>query len=355
MGKQTFETSDVPRFGRQWWLRSLKTLFWVALVTLLIWLYADLEVEDTMEFRATLILVTGEAERLEILSPAEQEVTFVVRGNRTSLEQFRRELSDLRSTLRYDVSEKYGQAGTYNLVTAEVVTRAGELIRRGVTVKSASPAMIPVKMDERIAVELPVELRHANARLAEANWTPRQVEVLIARSKWEELKNPGSPKPPIRTEVLDLRNEPSGETIRRSVKLRPVVEGHRVKLTETRTIDAELHIAGRTDTKTLTVSVGVRAPAKWAEDGSWAQFTLKRKDPLDWTKEIRVAGTKADLDRLRPENVDAYVDLTDEDKTTGDTWLVKEVAVRFPKGLDVHLAGAQELTVELNFKAKASP
>jgi hypothetical protein len=341
---------DLPRFSRRWWLSTAKTLFWVVLITLLIWLYADIELTASEEFRATVLLTTGKNRNLEILSQPDREVSFKLQGDRTSLDRFRQQLNDQGSLLRYDVSEKHGQ-GRVTIATEEVLMRAGRLDKQGITVKAPSPSFLEVQLDERIPQELTVELDHRNATLAYKEISPPKVTIYIAKSKWEALKDD---KPALRTEPVDLKNQPTGKRVTLSAKLRPMIGGERVQL-ERSTVSVTLEILGKTDTKTLTVSVRVLGPPNWAEDGTWDRFVLKRREPLDWTRKIRVTGTKTDLGRLRPENVDAYVVLTEDDKTEGDTWLKKEVVIRFPEDLDVELAPGENHSVELNFKAKAVP
>ena len=64
MRSRDYYMSEEPRFSRRWWLRGLRTLFWIALISVLIWLYADLEHSKEREFRATIRLNTGKSSSL---------------------------------------------------------------------------------------------------------------------------------------------------------------------------------------------------------------------------------------------------------------------------------------------------
>ena len=96
--------ADVSRFSRRWWIAGLHTLFWVVLVTVLIWIYADMEFTDTAKIIATIKLDTGESGQLELLSRTELPVEFEISGSRSSLEDFQRELDEAGALLSYDVS-----------------------------------------------------------------------------------------------------------------------------------------------------------------------------------------------------------------------------------------------------------
>ena len=76
MTKIKLYTPSAPRFSLAWWAEGGRNFFFVALVTLLIWVYADMDVADKGNFQATVVLTTGDSADVELLPPREVEINF---------------------------------------------------------------------------------------------------------------------------------------------------------------------------------------------------------------------------------------------------------------------------------------
>jgi hypothetical protein len=90
-------------------------------------------------------------------------------------------------------------------------------------------------------------------------------------------------------------------------------------------------------------------PVSWLSptDTTWKEFQFVRQDPLEWRKQIQVAGPRQDLEKLkaREQEVTAFITLTDEDKKP-TSWTTRIVTVSFPPDLAVKLAPTENPTVQ---------
>ena len=121
---------SVPKakqFSRLRWLSWAYNLFWVSLVTILIWIYADMKFTGEEEFDITLKLdAAGRSKKFVVLPPDEHRLSVVISGSQTSLEQFRKDLSSKESTLFYDVSQEYSP-GQGPVSAADLLEKAARL------------------------------------------------------------------------------------------------------------------------------------------------------------------------------------------------------------------------------------
>ncbi len=61
------QKSDLDRFSRDWWISGARTLLWVAVVTILIWVYADMRFTDRRTLLATVRLSTAPGSQLTLM------------------------------------------------------------------------------------------------------------------------------------------------------------------------------------------------------------------------------------------------------------------------------------------------
>lgn len=326
--------ADVSRFSRRWCIAGLHTLFWVVLVTVLIWIYADMEFTDTAKIIATIKLDTGESGQLELLSRTELPVEFEISGSRSSLEDFQRELDETGALLSYDVSRQYKRAGKHLLPLAEVLDYSAGLAKRGISLKNPRPGAVEVQLDTIIEVhDVPVELKTTGATAQPA--TRPKVSLFVPTSRWQLIQaRLGGNPPKLQTRPVDLSHLQPGVSSKVTAEILPAIEGVAVRPTPA-SVTFDVQILRSATTKTLPVSVQVLGPASWAEtdDTTWQEYVLVRQAPADWRPRLRIEGAKKDL---KPENVIAYIQLTDEDKKP-ISWVEREVTVCFPPGLGLKL------------------
>ena len=161
MTKREIQSLIEPdRYTRAWWLARLRGVVWVALVTLFLWIWADVEFTDEMELSATLQLATAPSSDLIIRSNSRVRVNFKVQGRQRSLEQLQQRLESPDVVIRHVVTQ--GETD----VSIRDVLNANEMIAgAGLTVLSASPGHVPVRLDTRIYVpDVPVQFDYTGRR-----------------------------------------------------------------------------------------------------------------------------------------------------------------------------------------------
>ena len=345
------QAEDTARFSRKWFLGGLRNLFWVVMVTALIWIYADMEFTDTATVTAILKLNTGESRQLELLSKEEYTLKFDISGSKSSLEKFQRELAAKGKELSYDVSQNY-QAGDDPIPAAELLEAAAEFKEKGVTIKNVRPRVIKLSLDVITQIpNIPVELKGTGAKF-EVLSTAQTVDIMVPASRWAEIEKKLGGKPPkLNTNLADLSGRKPGVPHKVSVKVLETIEGIRVKPVPD-TVTFEVKIISDSEIQDIPVSVQILTPAGWVEkDTIWEEFVLVRQTLADWRIKLQIEGPKKDL---KAENVLAYIQLTDDDKKP-ISWIEREVIVSFPKKLDLKLVGSRpKLRFRLE-KRKALP
>jgi hypothetical protein len=360
MSRRVEYIPEPSRFSRPWWIETVKTAAWVVVVTLLIWVYADMEFTDEAEFTGTIHVTTAGNPDLVLLTLDEQrlprrakelDVRFgmVLRGARASLDAFRTALNAaLRDPqrLELDISRRMvADEATYVLKEAEVV----ELLNKAVGVSDRGLTMVSLTVPDRTIHietwtwrEIPVRLRVPEDMLVKPpQLEPRTVEIRVYPSLWRRMlttwqADPARAGEPYLEAVTDLRalRESDAEPIEARV-LDPM-PGVDVPV-RPETVRATVEV--RTDSIKLPVIVRVQTPHTWTTDRTWEQYQLEVDDDFWWRQEITVSGTRKDIEaiRQREQDISAWIVLTEDDKGAG--FSRRHMQIRFPEDVDVQLVG----------------
>jgi hypothetical protein len=340
-------------FSRLWWSESLRTLMWVALVTVLIWVYADMEFTQEREFRVTVRITARAADNRVILvdgrlaeyRPQEgafrvdQEVAFKLKGSSTALDQYAHRLKDRNNTIEYDLSTR--EPETIILPAEEVINKGAEPAKSGLSLVQTMPGALRIVLDELITVpNVPVKFQFTGGELAsEPVLTPDVVSVRVARSQWEKDK-PAAPV--IRTAPHRLTGETPAEL---TVRLESTI-GAVQAIPSPASVKVQLKVQQLVETRAFKTFVNISMPPAWMEDGGIRNYALVRENAFDWSNlEVRLTGPKSELDALeklpKPEGLMAWIQLNDTDrvKTRQETWTMREVIIRLPAGMNLKVAG----------------
>lgn len=330
------------RLSHRWWWRSFSSFVWIAVITILIWVWADLRFVDSAEFKATIVIDSSANPDLIVASDRNIEVAFKLEGNRAALDKFQRDLLEKSSIIKYDISTFSSSNSPQS--TSDMITRAQDLSKLGITVMSASPSSVTIQIDKKVTISgIPVEPgEFVNGVLATGKppkISPAKVNVVIANREYEKIRKTQSmDKLTLKTMAIDLKSLPTGQEIDREVEIIPELSGSPVELSVPK-VTVRLEVATRTAQKEYNVAVRALCPLAWLDDGTWEQYKIVRQDQLDWKKHIIVTGPQQDLDRLNVEDIDAYIVLTDKDKEPVESWLTRDVQFRFPSDMKVGVAG----------------
>jgi hypothetical protein len=342
-------TPQAPRFSRRWWLGGAHNLLWVALISVLIWVYADIEYTDTDTLTATLTLHTGMSENIVLLSPHDHNVTFRISGSQASLNEFRRKLTDQGSALRRDISQDF-PPGRRTVLTEELLEKAANLKNLGLKVVASQPTSLNLHLDTMVRViDVPVDLDFTGAKL-ETTPAPRTVDILVAQSQKKDLPQPLR----LKTKRVDLSTLSPDETKTITAEILRDVNGAAIQPIPPQATFA-VQIIRPVQPEEIPVTVQILTPAIWGEekDTTWRDYVLVKNPASDWRPTLTLVGAKKDL---LAENVTAYIRLTDDDKKPVESWLERDILVTFPSGVKLELQGmAPKVQFRLEKRAKLLP
>jgi len=340
MARRTY--LDTPaRFSPQWWLGGVRTFFWVAAITVLVWVYADMEQAGDLSLRVTLRLHTGRRTDVKILSDPTIEVSFDVRGSQGSRRRFQRQLEQRPRVSLDDLSseETLRSGEAHAIPTDRILERTLGITQAGLTLVSVSPDNVVVRLDKLLTKELPVRfVRHGAELEGSAEIIPPRIKVPVGRIAWEEImarieRDPTRKEPELETIPTDLTSIKSGD----KVDIVRSIAGIAVE-PEITQVTVRFKIKAFSETIALTVPVHVLAPAAWYEKGGiWSRYELDRKDPGEWRLKITVRGSLSDLENLRGQKLSGYVVLTEDDTRKTDVYPPKPVTIPLPRDMDVKL------------------
>jgi len=329
-------TSSESLFTGRWWLDRFRIGFWVTVVSVLVWIYADMEFPQTAKVRITVHLTTGGAGNMVLLSRPTRMVTFKLRGSRNSLSRFEKKYDN--TTQEYDLSRNYRPGRNQAVTSTDVLAEMPEMRDLGLSVVSAEPKTITgVHIDRLERHEVPVEFRHSGVELEKK--PQAAVAMLVASSRWNEIIRKTQGQPTIPTVEMDLKHLTPGQTKTVEFELVPSIADVPVEPAQA-SISVEIEVRRRTITKTISIAVRILTPPGWVENGVWNEYQFKRKDRLEWLRQITIEGPREDLDKLDPKSVDAHVALVEGDKKPV-SWTVRKVTLRFPPDLKIQLAPGQ--------------
>lgn len=337
-----FRPTSSQFFSRPWWTEQVKSFFWVATVTILIWVYADLEFTENKDFTMALHFKVSPVSKLALLSENDVELTFRARGNHGSLEKFEDLKKRNGNRMEIDVSDYH--PGSASVSVDDLLSRDSDFAKCGLTATSASQKQVQFRLDRLISQEVPVKLDYTGATLAsEPVLTPKTLQIEVAQSRWDPIQE----HPVLLTEPVNLQKVDISKPLKLMVM--PAIGSVSVQLPEKHEVEVRVQVKTLTEQIPLTITVRVVEPVSWLSptDNTWKEFQFVRQDPLEWRKQVQVAGPKQDLEKLkaREQEVTAFVTITDEDKKP-TSWTTRAVTVCFPPDLQVKLAPTESPTVQ---------
>ena len=331
-------------------LGALRHLFWVVLVTLLIWVYADMEHTNTQTVMITLQLDSGDPAKLTILSSPTHSLNATLSGSKSSLDQLRRKLARQGNTLTCDVSDV--TPGKPVLLTADRLLRDQTLLK-GIRIDRVDPPGVEVQLDPVVHIRnVMVTLASQGAELTNPP-APQPVDILVSQSRWKEIQLAlDGTLPTLVTQQIDLSALARGKTVPVSASVIPLLEGVEVTCTPAK-LTFPVQIRSATETLSLPVAVEVATPAAWAmaEDPTWKDYMLVTNPASEWRPTLTVIGSKRDL---LPENIRANVRLTDDDKKPVEGWIERTVSIDLSPGTSLRLQGAAP-TVQFRLEKRPAP
>ena len=331
-----YDRKEAPKFSRQWWLRAARNFLWVVLVTLVIWVYADLEKTNTATLRATLRLTNGDSSRLVLLGPVDagrHDVTIAIelRGSQGNLSDYEQEIKKSGGVIEYDLTTHHG-AGVHTIAVADLLAQTEAVKKAGLTVEKASPPTVSVELDEaHDEPEAEIVFQSSGATYSQAEVNPPKTGFRVSKRLW--MSRQGSEAPKLRTYPVDLSKVATDQPI--AARIEPTVAigpGERIPvLPDVREVRVTVKVSDRTEEKTLKVPVRLLTPYTWAQpEGTWDRFDLniEDRDRPNWLVEVTVSGPKRAVEKIQQQHILAYVVLTDDHKSPSGTGHTPTILVR---------------------------
>ena len=323
--RAAWQTTPPRRFSRRWFLDALRTAAWVAAITVLIWVYADIYFTKEDSATVTLRIHTDSDPDVALVAPypdVKIQVHLKLRGRGYAVDQFG------GMTLSYDAA-KGREPGLYPKVDTAALLKSLPVVRNsGVEILSARPRAIPIHLEKLESIgTVAVRLDCINGQAVEVKLEPERVEVRVPSTLAEKYRKD---KPEVVTRTADLADRPAGQRVTMELALRrPDIPGCRLSH---RSVKAIFTVGHQPKRQQFTVPVTVLMPKNWLDDDTWSKYRLEAKPTETWMRTITVEGDPIDVDGLTAEKFRACIVLTEADKDRA-----REGALPMPHEVNVEI------------------
>ncbi len=235
-------------FSHEQMIGSLKSLAWVAPLTMLIWIYAEREQIATVQNQTIPISIKSADPKLIVtVNPDDQNITAELSGPRVSVDKITDALKLIPRSdqgVMIEISGAYAP-GSYQILSS-LVSDADLFKRAGVTISKPSPQNIHITIDRVVERELEVQIPEAliaqNLLVGTPTFEPRKVIVsgpesslnaaaarnelkaIVDLKNFNELQTPGKhalDNVPLLVTVADKNVSISPMTVRANLEVRP--------------------------------------------------------------------------------------------------------------------------------------
>ena len=358
MSAREIKLPPPQRFSRRWFAERARTALWVGVVTVLIWVFADIQVtKESDKIRGKLRIHASSGADTVLLSGDEFNIEFKVKGRSHAIDEFEKKLIRESSILRYDAAKdlKDLQPGRRHVKSvADILDRLPLIRNAGLVVISANPKEVAIELDSlKLIKGVKVTFSITGGKLdGQAIVTPSKIDIRVPASRAKGLT---ADNMTLATATLDLSDELlTGKEVTHTVAVQPPPGMPGAQLTPPN-VKVTFKVLQQTASETLVVTVQPLAPAAWFSGDAVNKYKLLIKPGETWSRKIKVSGSRIDLDKLKAEDIQAYIQLKDDDLKPIDSWLPGKVHVHFPEGLGVSLADGVIRSVEYKFVERKPP
>ena len=333
-------------FSRKWFLGGINNLFWVFIITVMIWVYADMEFTDSIKLKIRLKLTAGQQTEYRLLSDQTANIEVEIAGSKSSLDRFRRELERKGNTLELDVT-RFG-AGDRNMPARELLTAAANLQDRGISIKELAPQTIHVNLEALEKIDnVRVELAISGGALTSPP-KPKEISILVPASYKKRIQlMVNQHQLYLQTQLVNVstlaagKNQPVTAAVSKSIS----IDGKNIQIEP---VPAEVtflvDVKSRIAQKKLSIAVELLTPASWSDpkDKTWENYKLARENLADWRPEITVSGPENIVSNPAEltKKIRAFIKLDDNDKKSIGSWTTRKVRIVFEEGSKLKLISA---------------
>lgn len=291
----------------------LKTLSWVAPLTILIWIYAEREQSLSLSGVSFPIEVrTTDGSRIvKLLEPSDYKVIVTLSGPRSNVERVSRELqtgaSD-RAAVQIFIDPKLPR-GDNPLETARYIANNPVFTREGISVKEISPRTLRVDIDDFEVRTLEVKVPPNLPNVQDVRFIPATVKVKAPSRVFTDSK--GALFVTADLAKLDVLNQPGHHDLA-GIPVTPAFKGERVDV-EPQAVSVSLEVMKpKADTEVEGIAIFPRGPLPVLNG-----YKIDVKPLI--VPRIRVQGPPDQIKRLENKELSpiAVLDLTSKDAESG--------------------------------------
>jgi hypothetical protein len=311
-------------------LDGLKTLAWVAPLTILIWIYAEREqsIPVTNVTFPIEVRVSDNNRLVTLKDPADHNVVATLSGPRSAVDRAIHDLqaggSD-RALVQIDVDPRRTRPrGEFNLSSGDVIANNLFFVRQGISVRDVSPTNLRVEIDDYEIQEVPVRPPDNLPTVKDVRFAPGAVKVKAPSSVWRAIEQ-GNKKPYVIGDLSKLAE--SAQPGPHTVKFVPVIwPGAREHVTIARpTIEATFEVQ-RQEKKAQLPSVPVYTKGPPSFDDKY-KVELQLPGGAKTLSQVPVVGPPDTIDKLLNGELTATADI--QPALTGAPGTTRTAAVKF--------------------------
>jgi len=303
---------------------SLRTILAVAVLTMAIWVWADLEQTGESEEQVPVKVTVPPDYILRTITP--EHVTVKFKGPRGAIQDLKASPDDV--VCRFDLSEQELKASPLVLHARDGFRAwpARRIVVTDVKGDRDGETDVVVWFDRLIAVKVRVEPKVAGAVPIVATAQPAEVTARVAESQWKAL--PEAKRFAVAT--LDASSIiPQSAPVVREVPLERKLGGD--SGVEAAFDPPIVTITARVESRLETKSMGRLPILVSAPPDLFNRYRIIFQPGVEPYVDLKVQGPKADIDRLGPQDIRVQLILTADDKPDPASWLPgKPVVVGLP-------------------------
>lgn len=350
-GAGTRDERGAPRLTFAGAQRALKRALIVLPLTLLIWFLADQASLVTRDGVAVELQPLADPTRTVVIDqPASPVFVATISGATRDVETIRGLAARGALDADWRLEPPFTKPGVYTLSGGELVGFLNALpaIRgRGVSILRIAPESLTFAVDELITVHLPVQAESGTRRLSDVRFDPPEVSVSLARGDWERLdESQRFVRAPLadaaaRLSPDDLLDE---DRVALDLNIGPV---------RARRLDpSEVAVTARVAANTTRRRIGGVAVQIVASVPFLQRYEIEAADDGEWLIELEIEGDRTVVDRVRTQDVSAYVPLSAETPTA--ELRAASVVVVLPPGVSL-VGRPPQVQYRLNLRNGAAP
>lgn len=324
----------------------LKTTATVVAFTLLIWLAADFNVSESQTFSILVSIRGADPDQYVALADGAGSVRLDVTmyGRRIHRERFREDVKN-RTLEAVVAGRDFGEASDWS--TQNILAAIPEIESSRLTIRGVEPSVVSILSDEYVIRRgVRVEPDFGDFQVS-WNAEPPTVSVRLPKFKEDQVLRDGSIKADAGRALSSHIGANLGDA-RFRITVSLAIPGCEIEPDTVR-------LEGVVETPTETRQYGPIPIKYWLPDALQRDFVVEPEEGTVLIRQIGVMGPKTQLDQLRAQDIDAYVQIKAEYREPPDRTYSVDIQYVLPRelpGLEIVSEPEQQ---RIEFRLKRRP